>query len=628
LILFYLSLAIACVTCFWTGLIPSWGKWYSIGVPYRQQTDALLQGRLALSESPTDGKVDLAWGRNGVQQVWGLGVPLWRLPFEAAARWFGQPSFPDRIALLIALTLFNFVLLRNLCFSGPSPAGLSWLRDSPLNLMAVLGILLFPPMLSFFKGEFLVYEEAVVYGYLFTVGLFVGLVALVRRPVPGRYYLLCVLAGAAGFFRPTILGYGLVTLFLAFLYSRLLRWPWRTSVVGLLGFAIGNILLLATNEVRFGSPLEFGYSVQLNVFYELKFDAPFQREPLWPAAKELFGSLFFTTDLNIFDWYKSGLVRWQSSTPRWRQFYHTTFDASYLAALILCWSMMVVQFFRRSRSLRTLFSSVHWIAGLWSLLGMLPLAAFYLRSAVMSSRYILDFAPAIAVAGAGLIWSVGRWLPVSKNRGVQYLIALALCGWWSWELNHARRSIGASKVLSQEELQQFMQDRQPFRPLPTFYQAEEKPDKFGIPLNRRGWKGEHGETGAMVVLFVDNPGTISLEVAADPNAEVSDEDYQRIRAKLGLEELTLDSIRDGEAGSKVLQFSAPHHQSYRRSNTPLVNPDTLGSGLTKGVSGIQVLFLGFGSPENFSEPKSNFRLRSVHWSASDRSLSKNEMSSP
>ena len=76
---------------------------YSGSAVYRAQVDAFLDGRLALSTSPDALAHDLAWTESGVQQVWGLGVPLWQTPFELAARAFGQGPFPDKVALLVWL---------------------------------------------------------------------------------------------------------------------------------------------------------------------------------------------------------------------------------------------------------------------------------------------------------------------------------------------------------------------------------------------------------------------------------------------------------------------------------------------------------------------------------------------
>src|SRR5258705_3713175 len=66
---------------------------------YRAQVDAFLGGRLALSDAPDALAHDLAWTDQGVQQVWGLGVPAWQTPFELAGRAVGVSPFPDRVAL-------------------------------------------------------------------------------------------------------------------------------------------------------------------------------------------------------------------------------------------------------------------------------------------------------------------------------------------------------------------------------------------------------------------------------------------------------------------------------------------------------------------------------------------------
>src|SRR4051812_8914573 len=103
---------IAVHICVYTKLVPAFGKWYSRSDVYRRQTDALLSGRVTLSSSPTEMSYDKAWGDNGVQQVWGLGVPVWRMPFEIAARVVGRRTFPDRLALGVAIGLAAYVVIR------------------------------------------------------------------------------------------------------------------------------------------------------------------------------------------------------------------------------------------------------------------------------------------------------------------------------------------------------------------------------------------------------------------------------------------------------------------------------------------------------------------------------------
>src|SRR3982751_6665047 len=86
--------------------------WYSPHPAYRAQVDALLDGRLALTRSAEGLVHDLAWTPTGVQQVWGLGVPAWQLPFELVGRLVGAAPFPDRVALAAWLAAMMFAILR------------------------------------------------------------------------------------------------------------------------------------------------------------------------------------------------------------------------------------------------------------------------------------------------------------------------------------------------------------------------------------------------------------------------------------------------------------------------------------------------------------------------------------
>ena len=127
-----------------TGLVSRWGVWYSFSLSYRLQTEALLRGKLALSENPVDLNHDLTWSQQGVHQVWGLGVPLWRLPLEAVAKLLGFAAFPDRIAfgLFAALVAFLALGVWTTAWSSNSqqqrPADLVWRRlSSPSHVSAL-----------------------------------------------------------------------------------------------------------------------------------------------------------------------------------------------------------------------------------------------------------------------------------------------------------------------------------------------------------------------------------------------------------------------------------------------------------------------------------------------------------
>ncbi len=120
-------------------------------------------------------------------------------------------------------------------------------------------------------------------------------------------------------------------------------------------------------------------------------------------------------------WYQKNIFPGQSETVRWREFYFRTFDLSYLLLLLLGWGAAFVSFlkfirwrFRRKKSSLLLASAgARWmgILGWWSLLAALPLLVFYLRTPVISSRYMMDFGPAFAAGVVAAWWFFGDLLP-------------------------------------------------------------------------------------------------------------------------------------------------------------------------------------------------------------------------
>jgi len=598
-----------------------------------------LRGEFALSDSPADADFDLAWGEGGVQQVWGLGVPAWRLPFELLARLVGQSPFPDRLAFMAAVTVLSYILLRTFVVSG-TPRGLGEFCDaikrSPLRLISLVALLLFPPMLTLLGGRVLVYEEAAAYAYLFSIALFTGLVAFWRQPTMMRFLCLSLFSGLVGFTRLPSLAYGLATVVMALAVTRRLRWPWWKSFTGIGLFGFGGLLLLWTNWLRFGAPMEFGYALQLNLMYELRFPAAYSQEPIGPAAKELFGSLFLGPDLNGTRYLDSGIVPGQSSAPRWRNFYHTTFDASYLVLLLLFWGLMLWRCRRRlvaqicnlpyrriafcgggvvskratilpqpadcKSAIRPIANlrygdAMLALAALWSLLSFIPLVAFYLRSVAISSRYMLDFAPAIAVGVGGLVLCLGQIAESSRNKRAWMAMLLTGAGlWWGYEIATAQHETPGSGVLLRHELPASVHNDKALIALPGAYRAD-VPEKYGIPKNRQGWRNENGETGSLVILFVDDPTEIRLEMEAGPDAKLTPEDYpQIIQVKVGWEPLKLQSIVS-EGAKQVLTFAEPRRAAFRH--------------------GVQVLFIGLAGPDDFTEPQSRFRLLSVSWKKQD-----------
>jgi hypothetical protein len=254
-----LALLLALVVTWVTGLIPRWGQWYSSQPFYRAQVEAIFDGRLALSHDVEAVTHDLAWIDDGVQQVWGLGVPLWLTPFEAIGRIIGVTPFPERVAMLLGMLLVFYALART--WFGPK-GDRSYASIGAFAITALL-----PGVITMMRGRMAVYEEAAAYAYGASMLLLAGLFVMLRRPSAGRYLLLCAFAGATGLIRPTVWFYGAVTAAIAtYLYVvhvGSLRRALRTVAVGGALFVAGGAALYGTNYVRFGKGGEFGHRLNL-----------------------------------------------------------------------------------------------------------------------------------------------------------------------------------------------------------------------------------------------------------------------------------------------------------------------------------------------------------------------------
>lgn len=345
--------------------------WYAGQWAYRAQVDALLDGRLALTHEPAGLYHDLAWTDDGgVQQVWGLGAPLLQVPFEVVGRLIGWSPLPDRIALVGWLVFVFWVLLR--AFPGWQAVG------------AFLVSALMPPIITMLRGRCQVYEDAALYAHTSALVLLAGLVIFARAPTTRRYLILLACAGATGLIRPTVWFYGLATAIAASVV-----W-WRAGgrrsiAVGALLFVLGGGALYFTNQARFGRGSEFGHKLNVESLpgniTATRFSYPFERVGLFEAGKELVGAMFGRPErTHKKGFYEPELAAWQSPVVRWREYYFSTFNWLWLPLLIAG----VVVAARRQKLLLAFVA------------GAAPLFYFYLRAPAISSRYMLDFAPAFA----------------------------------------------------------------------------------------------------------------------------------------------------------------------------------------------------------------------------------------
>lgn len=386
-------------SCFlwFCNLIPMWGAWYSVDFTYQKQVERLLDGHLSISDSPAEIANNFAWGPGGVHQVWGLGVPVWKSVLDWGWKKSKGHFSPDRFSFIIFL-LCSFSALLSFGNRLSKKVGIT-------NFIGIGCIILVfclsPPFLSLCLTPFTVYEEAEAYGFLICCVL---LSLSMSNVIFTQHYLflfgIAFLSGLSGFIRPTLLAYGLASILI--LCFRIKKNIVAGAIV--LFFFIGITLLLYTNYIRFGYPLEFGHSLNINAssenIYASRFDYPFSSEPIYSALKELFGILFLNPHPSIISRdFESNLFWGQSSTFRWRNFYFSTFDLSYFFMTLVVWGWVIVRSMKRIMQKKIIENEtpLEYIA-MWSIFSGIPLVIFYVRFPFISSRYLLDFAPSFSAS--------------------------------------------------------------------------------------------------------------------------------------------------------------------------------------------------------------------------------------
>lgn len=575
---------------YFTGLIPAFGEWYSYDQSLRLQTQAFMRGELALQPVPYGHRYDWAWG-NGIQQLWGLGVPFIQLPFELIARLFGFFGFPERITFLLFYILVATIFCKSIDSAiSPHANNIERLRERikliPLLLLAFLN----PAFITMMRARFQPYEEVAAYGYLWALMLFALMHLFINNRRSYLYLLICLLAGFSPNIRPTIGAYGVVTFLIVFYLAGQSRIRFRWA--GLPVFMAGIVFLLATNLLRFGSPLEFGHRLILDgdppVDYLLKFDNPLNWLPFSSAALELLSALFFI-DLHKLNVLKEGLF-WQTDVLRLREFNFKPFDSLTLLLLLLAWVVIAIAWLqnRKNSSSSDIERKdiIKW-GGLWSICSFMMLFYFYSRTPALASRYLVDFGPAIVVGISALYLYASNFINDRLPQKVAFISGIALCivfsGWVFIGLSQARiaplywylQKIEITNVTTAETARgKLVQMRQVKElPLSAIYRCGDQESTYGIPTNNTGWDISK-DCGVSIVTthFLDNPTCLAVHFgpAGLLPGGYSDEE---IRVKVGIE--TWNKVSNMPMGyGKIIVYCSKEekkHEVRRQSAIKLVS---------------------------------------------------------
>lgn len=199
-----------------------------------------------------------------------------------------------------------------------------------------------------------------------------------------------------------------------------------------------------------------------------------------------------------------------------------------------------------------------WSLAFWFCLSVVALGCFYIRFATLSTRYILDFAPAFLAVSL-----IPLFVPLSQ-RWKTYLVR-GLYGWmllqilWTqgayplWKPGEAFKrqwqntphNFGYNIILNNKNLADYQ----------GIYTQENHPGPTAIVGNGMGWNKETGLVSAVAILMVDRPQF--LELTLGPESEGFPEVY---RAKINTIELPIIGIAPTTYGTntaKRVRFSIP-----------------------------------------------------------------------
>lgn len=537
-------------------MIPGWGLWYSPSLSYRFQTEALLHGSLAVRNTPYAHLHDWAWG-NGMQQAWGLGVPILRLPFEILAKTFGLPGFPDRVTFLVYFSLTTWLVW-------------SFLKEASDEVrLTYLILLCFSPIfLTLCSGRFAVYEECIAYGHLWTVLLLALAYRYHANPSPFSFRILSITAGLGCLIRPTLLGPGFIALALCLVFF----FSASGMRIGLFLFSIGPSLLLLTNFLRFGSPLEFGQGLQLTIDshdFCIRFGYPYATEPISSAAIELFASLF------LFDGvHDSTIYPHLSRTFRYREFSFASFGIDTLAVLILSWLMLFIAWRQNKLNPLTRFGFA------WSFITFFTLFFFFMYHPGLYSRYLGDFTPAISL---GIAVGLHQLLNLQNSRRASLFIVMALFGWILCQaMLKIETPLGNSDRIDRIPT---AWDEASGPSLPARYQCQDPNLPYRIPHNGSGWATRGScQVSAETTLFFKDLRCVEIQFEETQKNGLK----TPVQAKLQLENLT-PVLDQNDGANRVMRFC-------RNKIT---------------TSGFQRLSIGWGTKENLRAGPYPIKLFSV-----------------
>lgn len=380
-----------------TSLLLDTSNLYSTSLAHRLQTEAFLRGHISLSDNPFGYRRDFSWvAGHGLQQNWGLGVPLLKLPFEWVSAEFGFGPFPDRLILIfyVAFTVVLLNLTIKTLMKTLKVAESNGIR-SLISWYFISWVFLSPSMGGGIQGGVNVYDETIFYSSLYVYVLICLLCLYMSNCKDWIFCVLSLLSGFAWVIRPTLIFYAVSIILIALVFVYQNKRNVHLIILGVLCFCLGVAFELWANDVRFGSMLKFGRVWTPNPLFNYivnGFDGGhFFNENFLSASNELLGNLFLNH-------------AWQSGALRFRWCAGQALPYNIVHLLILILGLLFCSIYLFSRSFKKGSLRPVFLLLAFSFISFVFLFIFYSRLPYLALRYFTDFSGAINIIFLMLIF--------------------------------------------------------------------------------------------------------------------------------------------------------------------------------------------------------------------------------
>ena len=490
------------------------GRWYmpfAGGHPYiLLQVRAFLAGRLAVLPNSLGASNDYDWGRGGMHQQWGLGVPILATPFHLLGRLFGAPGFPDNVRFLILYAATAMALARSFHkVSRPESTALV------ASIAASGFVMTFPTFVGLLSARSWVYEHTIATGALWSVLLLSSMLWLLGQCTARRLFVVCVAAAFSLLIRPPLAVYGATTVVIALVIARREGIRLGGIAASLAGYAAVSSSYFILTYLRFGSPFVAGFENCLSGSFVNRLNRwglPFAKVPLTKAAKEMFATLFLLDPVPSETMIPPPAVQPYVVGERWREYYAPTFDrfvfALWVTALVfVCWRIFRRRLWRRDRDLR---GEVATVIGAWSLAPAIVLFVFYARIGNMVTRYAADLYPAFAAAsvcvGMAIVDIVRSRTPrnvASAQLAIACVVALYMATWEGWPV-HGSPPIDRKEVAARIAFID-AHSREPMPAVPDHFKCGEPRGRPPVTAHLEDWHGDCSFSSGMVFAMPHSP---------------------------------------------------------------------------------------------------------------------------